>query len=176
MEEREREGQPFSSLLVSRLEIKLRSRARPQRPPPPLKVHLNQGHRSRSSDHPPTPFSVLSLALSRRRPCVADSFWPVGLARSLRTRNRRRPLMHVIGSESCDPDPFARSLVDDEAGSAGKNEEGAGREETTATRWADTAGAGAVRTLLSTHTLTGNNDDHDSLSQPGRKLPCPAPP
>lgn len=36
--------------------------------------------------------------------------------------------MHVIGSESCDPDPFARSLVDDEAGSAGKNEEGAGRE------------------------------------------------
>ena len=62
MEEREREGQPFSSLLVSRLEIKLRSRARPQRPPPPLKVHLNQGHRS--SDHPPTPFS-LSPPLSR---------------------------------------------------------------------------------------------------------------
>ena len=84
--------------------------------------------------------------------------------------------MHVIGSESCDPDPFARSLVDDEAGSAGKNE-GAGRGETTATRWAG-AGAGAVRTLLGplTHTLTGNNDDHDSLSQPGRKLPWPAPP
>ena len=36
--------------------------------------------------------------------------------------------MHVIDSESCDPDPFARSLVDDEAGSAGKNEEGEGRE------------------------------------------------
>ena len=86
--------------------------------------------------------------------------------------------MHVIGSESCDPDPFARSLVDDEAGSAGKNEEGAGREETTATSWAGAgAGAGAVRTLGPlTHTLTGNNDDHDSLSQPGRKLPWPAPP
>ena len=50
--------------------------------------------------------------------------------------------MHVIGSESCDPDPFARSLVDDEAGSAGKNEGGTGREETTATRWAGAGGRG----------------------------------